>query len=125
MLALLVFCALWLSASARPELDKGVLCEVCKAVINEASVIVNDKVRKRMGRETAVIDTLDTLCSQGMTIFKTYEFIPPTMRDGCFSLMDRHGDDIESALMAGDKAGDACEFICHETREPALGEEEL
>ena len=99
--------ALASTAEAKKEVPQ-VLCESCRATLTELRTMV-DKTAKKQGRENAVTDAMEAIC-EDMYNFRTYAYPPPQMQKGCRTIMDRHEEDIETALWRGDE--NLVEFIC-------------
>ena len=99
--------ALASTAEAKKEVPQ-VLCESCRATLTELRTMV-DKTAKKQGREYAVTDAMEAIC-EDMYNFRTYAYPPPQMQKGCRTIMDRHEEDIETALWRGDE--NLVEFIC-------------
>ena len=95
------------TAEAKKEVPQ-VLCESCRATLTELRTMV-DKTAKKQGRENAVTDAMEAIC-EDMYNFRTYAYPPPQMQKGCRTIMDRHEEDIETALWRGDE--NLVEFIC-------------
>ena len=99
--------ALASTAEAKKEVPQ-VLCESCRATLTELRTMV-DKTAKKQGRENAVTDAMEAIC-EDMYNFRTYAYPPPQMQKGCRTIMDRHEEEIETALWRGDE--NLVEFIC-------------
>ena len=95
------------TAEAKKEVPQ-VLCESCRATLTELRTMV-DKTAKKQGRENAVTDAMEAIC-EDMYNFRTYAYPPPQMQKGCRTIMDRHEEEIETALWRGDE--NLVEFIC-------------
>ena len=92
--------ALASTAEAKKEVPQ-VLCEACRATLTELRASVG-KTAKKLGRSNAVTEAMEALC-EDMYNFRSYAYPPPQMQKGCRTIMDRHEEEIESALWRGDE----------------------
>lgn len=92
--------ALASTAEAKKEVPQ-VLCEACRATLTELRASV-EKTAKKLGRSNAVTEAMEALC-EDMYNFRSYAYPPPQMQKGCRTIMDRHEEEIESALWRGDE----------------------
>ena len=88
------------TAEAKKEVPQ-VLCEACRATLTELRASV-EKTAKKLGRSNAVTEAMEALC-EDMYNFRSYAYPPPQMQKGCRTIMDRHEEEIESALWRGDE----------------------
>jgi len=92
-------------AKGKPERksrdSKGdeVTCEACKAIAVEVGPKVESLVKK-LGRENAVTEVLDSFCDD-FSNFNTYNQIPPKMQEGCRRVMGRSAEAFERLFYEG------------------------
>ena len=81
------------------EVTKALLCESCRAVVEDTETYLAEKGWKRTEANVYAIVNAETLCTDQR--LRTYEFIPPQMIHGCKAFLDRHGDGLEEEIVAG------------------------
>ncbi|XP_067942353.1 uncharacterized protein [Watersipora subatra] len=69
--------------------DRDVACAACLAIVD---IVENEMTKKSFdGVESRLYDLLESICDQNN--YRSYEFIPPKMMEGCKKIMDRIEED--------------------------------
>ena len=99
MMLTIVTCSFSFVAAKLPKHeDYNLLCNACDATLVEiAKIVVKDE--KKYGRETALANALDSICSNMMT-FNVYDFPPPKMQKACNIIIGEYEQKIEKGFLS-------------------------
>eukprot|EP00742_Colponemidia_sp_Colp-10_P008718 GILJ01009460.1.p1 GENE.GILJ01009460.1~~GILJ01009460.1.p1 ORF type:complete len:142 (-),score=14.16 GILJ01009460.1:287-712(-) len=111
------------TSGKRPSsISKEVWCATCRAVVNE----LNEGLKGKAVTETNVLATLADICD--WTHFRTYEYPPPQMVDGCHAFLDDFEEKLEQTFL--NYKDEAEKRLCYGPKKPcdkvdvtALGQE--
>ena len=92
------------------RMDRELLCDACGATLVELDEMIT-KTEKKLGRETAISEALESVCDNVYT-FTRYTFPPPRMQKGCVAIVEALEEELESALSARVSPEDAARAVC-------------
>ncbi|XP_066932315.1 uncharacterized protein [Clytia hemisphaerica] len=90
------------------NIPQRLYCFGCLATIKETTKLVNKRRITKDNRASKIQDILETICEANR--FVAYEYSPPKTVKACQLLLERHEEEIESALIREQK--DLSEYVC-------------
>jgi hypothetical protein len=110
LLSLLVLPSL---AIVDTELDDGLMCSACKAVVQVANERLDSTPSLHRRRESDILFLLDDgFCDQ--KYYRTFAHIPPKMERACEAML-HYSDELEEMLAKRVPVEQAQQFLCYGT----------
>jgi len=95
------------------ELDPGLMCSACKAVVQVANERLDGTPSLHRRRESDILFLLDDdFCNQ--KYYRTFSHIPPKMERACEAML-HYSDELEEMLAKRVPVEQAQQFLCHGT----------